>query len=60
MLCALNRPHEVKVHVKGALRNGCTNDEIREVLLQVCVYAGVPAAVDGFRTAREALREAGA
>ena len=60
MLCVLNRPHELKIHVKGALRNGCTKEEIREVLLQVGVYAGVPAAVDGFRTAREALKEVGA
>ena len=60
LLTALNRPHELKVHVKGALRNGCTKDEIREVLLHVGAYAGVPAAVDGFRNAREALREVGA
>jgi 4-carboxymuconolactone decarboxylase len=60
MLSALNRPHELKMHVKGALRNGVTKDEIREVLLQVMIYAGVPAAVDSFRVAREALQEAGA
>ena len=58
MLAALNRPHELKMHVKGALRNGLTQDEIREVLLQVVIYAGVPAGVDAFRTAREALQEA--
>lgn len=57
LLSVLNRPHELKLHVKGALRNGCTRDEIREVLLHVGVYAGVPAAVDGFRNAREALKE---
>jgi len=57
MLSALNRPHELKVHVKGALRNGVTKDEIREVFLQVAVYCGVPAAVDSFRTAREAFAE---
>src|SRR6266567_1137891 len=58
MLSALNRPHELAMHVRGALRNGCTREEIREVLLQVAVYCGVPAAVDAFRTARAALDEA--
>jgi 4-carboxymuconolactone decarboxylase len=57
MLTALNRPHELKMHVKGALRNGVTKDEIREVLLQAMIYVGVPAAVDAFRTAREAIAE---
>ena len=57
MLSVLNRPHELKVHVKGAIRNGATKDEIREVLLQVAIYAGVPAAVDSFRVAKEALTE---
>ncbi|WP_280402899.1 carboxymuconolactone decarboxylase family protein [Nocardia carnea] len=57
MLSVLNRPHELRTHVKAALNNGVTRDEIREVLLQVAVYAGVPAAVDGFRIAREALAE---
>ncbi len=57
MLSVLNRPHELKVHVKGALRNGATREEIREVLLQVAIYAGVPAAVDSFRVAKEALTE---
>jgi 4-carboxymuconolactone decarboxylase len=57
MLSALNRPHELKVHVKGALRNGLTKDEIREVFLQVAIYCGVPAAVDSFRIAREAFAE---
>lgn len=55
MLTALNRPHELKLHVRGALRNGCTRDEIREVLLQAAIYCGVPAAIDGFRVAREVL-----
>jgi len=55
MLTALNRPHELKLHVRGALRNGCTPDEIREVLLQTAIYCGVPAAIDGFRVAREVL-----
>ena len=57
MLSALNRPHELKTHVKGALRNGLTKDEIREVFLQVAIYCGVPAAVDSFRIAREAFAE---
>jgi 4-carboxymuconolactone decarboxylase len=55
MLTALNRPHELKVHVQGAIRNGLTQEEIREVLLQATIYAGVPAGVDAFRVAREAL-----
>lgn len=59
MLSALNRPHELKMHVKGALTNGVTKDEIREVLLQVVIYAGVPAGVDSFRVAREAMQEVG-
>lgn len=59
MLTALNRPHELKLHVKGALNNGVTKDEIREVLLQAGIYCGVPAAVDGFRTAREVFAELG-
>jgi 4-carboxymuconolactone decarboxylase len=57
MLCALNRPHELKMHIGGALRNGVTRSEIREVLLQVGVYCGVPAAVDAFRVARETFAE---
>lgn len=57
MLSTLNRNHELKAHVKGAIRNGCTQQEIREVLLQVAIYAGVPAAVDSFRVAKEALAE---
>jgi 4-carboxymuconolactone decarboxylase len=57
MISVLNRNHELKLHVKGAIRNGCTKDEIREVLLQVAIYGGVPAAVDSFRIAKEALTE---
>lgn len=57
MLSALNRPHELKLHVKGAIRNGVKQEEITEVLLQVAVYCGVPAAIDSFRAAREALNE---
>ncbi len=55
MLSALNRPHELKLHVEGALRNGVTPVEIREILLQVAIYAGLPASVDAFRVAREVL-----
>jgi 4-carboxymuconolactone decarboxylase len=57
MISALNRPHELKIHVKGALKNGVTKAEIREVLLQVAIYCGVPAGVDSFRIAREAFNE---
>jgi len=60
MLTALGKPHEFKLHVRGALRNGVTREEISEVLLQTAIYCGVPAAVDAFRNAREALKEAGA
>ena len=58
MLTALNRPHEVEAHMRGALRNGCTREEIREVLLHAAIYCGVPAAVDSFRIARSVLAEA--
>ncbi len=57
MLTALNRPHEVKLHLHGALNNGLTKDDIREVLLQTAVYCGVPAAIDSFRIAREVFAE---
>ena len=57
MLTALNRPHELKLHVKAALKNGLTKDEIKEIFLQVAVYAGVPAGIDSFRIAREAFKE---
>ena len=57
MISALNRPHELKAHVKGALNNGVTLDEIREVFMQVAIYCGVPAAVDSFRTAREVFAQ---
>ena len=59
MIAALNRPHELKAHVKGALTNGVTKDEIKEVLLQVAIYAGIPAGMDSFRVAREAFAEVG-
>lgn len=57
MISALNRPHELKLHVKGALRNGLSREQIREVLLQVAIYCGVPAAVDSFRVAKQAFTE---
>ncbi|TMH92364.1 MAG: 4-carboxymuconolactone decarboxylase [Betaproteobacteria bacterium] len=57
ILSALNRPHEFKAHMKGALTNGCSREEIREVLLQVAVYCGMPAGVEAFRLAREAMKE---
>ena len=57
MLTALNRPHELRLHVRGALNNGLTREEIREVLLQAAVYCGAPAALDGFRVAREVFAE---
>ena len=57
MIAALNRPHELKLHVGGALRNGVTRAEIMEVFLQVAIYCGVPAGVDSFRLAREKFAE---
>ena len=55
MMAALNRPHEFKIHMRGALRNGCSLDEIRDTLLQVAIYCGIPAGVEAFRLAREVL-----
>jgi len=57
MLTALNRPHELKLHVRGAIRNGVTRDEIREVFLQTAIYCGAPAAIDSFRCAKEVFKE---
>lgn len=59
LLTALNRMHEMSVHVRGALNNGCTPAEIQEVLLQTAVYCGVPAALESFRVAERVLREEG-
>jgi len=59
MISALNRPHEIKVHVRAAITNGLTKDEIKEVLLQVAIYCGVPAGVDSFRIAKEVFQEMG-
>jgi 4-carboxymuconolactone decarboxylase len=53
MISILNRPHELRAHIRGALTNGVTKEEITEIFLQVAVYAGVPCAVDSFRIARE-------
>jgi 4-carboxymuconolactone decarboxylase len=57
MLTALNRPHELQLHLRGALHNGCTKEEIMEVLLQSAIYCGVPAAMDSFRLARKFFSE---
>lgn len=57
MITALNRPHELKLHIRGALTNGVTHEEISEVFLQAAIYAGVPAAIDSFRLAREVFLE---
>jgi 4-carboxymuconolactone decarboxylase len=57
MLTALNRPHELKIHVRGALNNGLTREEIKEVFLQTAIYCGVPAAIDAFRVAAEVFKE---
>ncbi|MGN9910258.1 carboxymuconolactone decarboxylase family protein [Phytohabitans sp. LJ34] len=57
MLTALNRPHEFSVHVRGALRNGCTLDEIQEVLLQTAAYCGAPAALESFRLAQQVIEQ---
>ena len=57
MLTALNRPHEVKLHVRGALNNGCSKNDIMEVLLQTAIYCGVPAAMDSLRVAKEFFQE---
>ena len=57
MLTALNRPHELKLHIRGALTNGVGRTEIREVLLQTSIYCGVPVAVDAFRSASEVFND---
>ncbi len=60
ILSALGRTHELKLHINGALNNGLTKEEIREVFLQVAIYCGVPAAVESFRSAKEVFKERGA
>jgi len=57
MISALNRPNELKLHIKAALTNGLTREQIREALLQVAIYCGVPAGVDSTRIAKEAFAE---
>lgn len=57
MISALNRPHELKLHIRGALRNGLSRDEIKEVLLQVAIYCGVPAGMASFQIARDVFSE---
>ncbi len=59
MLTALNRPHELELHLRGALRNGVTKEEIKEIFLHCAVYCGAPAAVDSYRIARKVLGESG-
>ena len=59
MIAALNRGAEFELHVRGALRNGCTPEEIRDALIQVAIYAGIPAGVEAFRIARKVLQEEG-
>ena len=60
IIATLNRATEFEIHVRGALRNGCTPEEIRDTLIQVAVYAGIPAGVEAFRIARKVLMEEGA
>lgn len=57
MLVALNRPQELRLHIRGAINNGCTKEEIQEVLLQTAIYCGIPAGQEGFRAAREVFAE---
>ncbi|OIQ95867.1 carboxymuconolactone decarboxylase family protein [mine drainage metagenome] len=59
MLTALNRSHELKLHIRGALANGVTKDEIKEVFLQTAIYCGAPAAIDSFRAAKDVFKEMG-
>ena len=57
MLAALGRSHEFEIHFKGALRNGCTREELKAALMQIAVYCGIPAGVESFRIARRVLAE---
>ena len=59
MLTALNRPHELKLHVRGAVNNGLSKEEISEIFLQTAIYCGVPAAIDSFRGVKEVFKEMG-
>ena len=58
MMCAANRPHELRIHLRGAIANGCTKDEIREAILQVAIYCGIPASLDAHNLALEVFAEA--
>ena len=53
MISALNRPHELKLHIKSAFTNGVTKEEIKEIFIQVAIYCGIPASLDAFKTAAE-------
>jgi 4-carboxymuconolactone decarboxylase len=57
MMCAANRPHELRIHLRSAITNGCTRDEIREALLQVAIYCGIPASLDAHNIAMEIFAE---
>lgn len=57
ILAALNRPAEFETHFRGAIRNGCTRDELKETLIQIATYAGIPAGVEAFRIARKVFSE---
>lgn len=57
MLCALNRSNELGVHVRGALNNGCTEEEIAETVLHASVYCGMPAGMEGFKVAERVVKE---
>lgn len=59
MLAALNRPHEYKLHFRGAINNGLTVAELREICTQIAIYCGIPAGIEAFRLAREVFKEAG-
>ena len=59
MTCALNRPNELRIHLRGALKNGCSKEEIREVLLQVAIYCGIPASLEAHNMATEVFAEEG-
>ena len=59
MITALNRPHELEIHIRGALRNGLTKDDLKEIFLHSAVYCGAPAALDSFRIAKKVFAELG-
>lgn len=59
MITALNRPHELKAHVRGALNNGISKDELKEIFLQTAIYCGLPASLDAYRIATEVFKEMG-